>query len=165
MEIQGHRGARGLWPENTVPGFARTLEVGVDVIELDVGLTADGIPVLHHDQALRGDTVRDRGPYRPRDPMYPYVGRPIRELALAQIKTVDAGVVHERFAATQTALTMTAAAAGLASPWKKRLSAVPIWVLKRASLSAAEAAKMNAASQPILPQAGPSVARWISDHW
>ena len=104
MEIQGHRGARGLWPENTVPGFARTLEVGVDVIELDVGLTADGVPVLHHDQALRGDTVRDRGPCRPRDPMYPYVGRPIRELTLAQIKTVDAGVLHERFAATQTPL-------------------------------------------------------------
>jgi glycerophosphoryl diester phosphodiesterase len=104
VEIQGHRGARGLWPENTVPGFARTLEVGVDVIELDVALTADGIPVLHHDQALRGDTVRDRGPYRPRDPMYPYVGRPIRELTLAQVKTVDAGILHERFAATQTPL-------------------------------------------------------------
>jgi glycerophosphoryl diester phosphodiesterase len=104
VEIQGHRGARGLWPENTVPGFMRTLEVGVDVLELDVGLTADGVPVLHHDQALRADTVRDRGPCRPRDPMYPYVGRPIRELTLAQVKTVDAGIRHERFAATQTPL-------------------------------------------------------------
>lgn len=104
VEIQGHRGARGLWPENTVPGFARTLEIGVDVLELDVGLTADGVPVLHHDQALRSDTVRDRGPYRPRDPMYPYVGRLIGELTLAQIKTVDAGILHERFAKTQTPL-------------------------------------------------------------
>jgi glycerophosphoryl diester phosphodiesterase len=104
VEIQGHRGARGLWPENTVPGFARTLELGVDVLELDVGLTADGVPVLHHNQELRPDTVRDRGPYRPRDPMYPYVGRPIRELTLAQVKTVDAGIAHERFAETQTPL-------------------------------------------------------------
>ncbi|MFB9838111.1 glycerophosphodiester phosphodiesterase family protein [Actinoallomurus acaciae] len=104
MEIQGHRGARGLWPENTLQGFARTLEIGVDVVELDVGLTADGVPVLHHDQALRGDTVRDRGPYRPQDPLYPYVGRPIRELTLAQVKTVDAGVPHPRFASTQTPL-------------------------------------------------------------
>jgi glycerophosphoryl diester phosphodiesterase len=104
VEIQGHRGARGLWPENTVPGFARTLELGVDVLELDVGLTADGVPVLHHDQALRGDTVRDRGPCRPHDPMYPYVGRPIRELTLAQVKTVDAGIAHKRFAQTQTPL-------------------------------------------------------------
>jgi glycerophosphoryl diester phosphodiesterase len=104
VEIQGHRGARGLWPENTVPGFARTLELGVDVLELDVGLTADGVPVLHHDQALRGDTVRDRGPCRPDDPMYPYVGKPIRDLTLAQVKTVDAGIVHKRFAETQTPL-------------------------------------------------------------
>jgi glycerophosphoryl diester phosphodiesterase len=104
VEIQGHRGARGLWPENTVQGFARTIEVGVDVLELDVGLTADGVPVLHHDQALRGDTVRDRGPCHPGDPMYPYVGRPIRELSLAQVKTVDAGIAHQRFAETQTPL-------------------------------------------------------------
>lgn len=102
VEIQGHRGARGLWPENTLPGFARTIELGVDVIELDVGLTADGVPVLHHDQALNAGTVRDRGPCRPRDPLYPYVGRPIRELTLAQIKTIDAGIVNRRFAETQT---------------------------------------------------------------
>jgi glycerophosphoryl diester phosphodiesterase len=102
VEIQGHRGARGLWPENTIPGFAKTLELGVDVLELDVGLTADGVPVLHHDQALQADTVRDRGPCRPRDPLFPYVGRPIRELTLAQIKTIDAGIRHRRFAATQT---------------------------------------------------------------
>jgi glycerophosphoryl diester phosphodiesterase len=104
VEIHGHRGARGLWPENTVQGFARTLELDVDVLELDVGLTADGVPVLHHDQALRADTVRDRGPCRPGDPMYPYVGRPIRELTLAQVKTVDAGIPHPRFAETQTPL-------------------------------------------------------------
>jgi glycerophosphoryl diester phosphodiesterase len=102
VEIQGHRGARGLWPENTIPGFAKTLELGVDVLELDIGLTADGVPVLHHDQALRAGTVRDRGPCRPRDPLYPYVGRPIRDLTLAQIKTIDAGVRNKRFAETQT---------------------------------------------------------------
>lgn len=103
MEIQGHRGARGLWPENTLPGFAKAIELGVDVLELDVGLTADGVPVLHHDQALHGDTVRDREPYRPDDPAFPYVGKPIKDLTLAQVKTVDAGLPHKRFAATQTA--------------------------------------------------------------
>jgi glycerophosphoryl diester phosphodiesterase len=102
VEIQGHRGARGLWPENTLPGFAKTIELGVDVLELDVGLTADGVPVLHHDQALQGDTVRDREPYEPGDPMFPYVGKPIRDLTLAQVKTVDAGLRHKRYAATQT---------------------------------------------------------------
>ncbi|GAA0358486.1 glycerophosphodiester phosphodiesterase [Actinoallomurus spadix] len=102
MEIQGHRGARGLWPENTIAGFARTLELGVDVLELDVALTADGVPVLHHDQALNPGTVRDRGPCRPGDPLYPYAGRPIRELTLAQVKTLDAGILNTRFEATQT---------------------------------------------------------------
>lgn len=102
MEIQGHRGARGLWPENTIPGFARTLELGVDALELDVGLTADGVPVLHHDQALQPDTVCDRGPLSPDDPLFPYVGRPIRDLTLAQVKTVDAGIRHKRYAKTQT---------------------------------------------------------------
>jgi glycerophosphoryl diester phosphodiesterase len=102
VEIQGHRGARGLWPENTLQGFARTLDLGVDVLELDVALTADGVPVLHHDQSLNAGTVRDRGPCRPHDPMFPYVGRPIGELTLAQIKTLDAGIQNKRFAATQT---------------------------------------------------------------
>jgi glycerophosphoryl diester phosphodiesterase len=102
VEIQGHRGARGLWPENTLPGFAGALELGVDVLELDVGLTADGVPVLHHNQTLQADTVRDRGPYRPDDPLFPYVGRPIRELTLAQVRTVEAGIRHQRFATTQT---------------------------------------------------------------
>jgi glycerophosphoryl diester phosphodiesterase len=104
VEIQGHRGARGLWPENTLAGFAGAIGLGVDVLELDVALTADGVPVLHHDQVLRDGTVRDRGPCRPGDPLFPYVGRPIRELTLEQVKTVDAGVSPKRFAQTQTAV-------------------------------------------------------------
>lgn len=104
MEIHGHRGARGLWPENTLAGFAGALELGIDVLELDVGLTADGVPVLHHDQALRADTVRDRGPCRTGDPLFPYVGRRISELTLEQVKTVDAGGPHKRFERTQTAV-------------------------------------------------------------
>ncbi|MEO5876879.1 MAG: glycerophosphodiester phosphodiesterase family protein [Streptosporangiaceae bacterium] len=84
IEAHGHRGARGLRPENTLPAFAHALSIGVDAVELDVGLTADGVPVVHHDQTLSALTARDT--------LYPCVGRPIRELTLAQIKTVDAGV-------------------------------------------------------------------------
>ena len=58
-EIQGHRGARGLLPENTVPAFERAIEIGVDVLELDLGLTRDGVPVVHHDRALDPDRTRD----------------------------------------------------------------------------------------------------------
>jgi glycerophosphoryl diester phosphodiesterase len=90
VEVHGHRGARGLRPENTLPGFAHALELGVDAVELDVGLTADGVVVLNHDQALSADTVADTAPVRAGDPLFPYVGRTIGELTLAQVKTVDA---------------------------------------------------------------------------
>ncbi|RAY13567.1 glycerophosphodiester phosphodiesterase [Actinomadura craniellae] len=92
VEVHGHRGARGLRPENTLPGFAHALEIGVDALELDVGITADGAVVVHHDQELSAVTTTDTGPARPGDPGYPYVGRPIRDLTLDQIRTVDAGV-------------------------------------------------------------------------
>ena len=59
IEIQGHRGARGLLPENTVPAFERAIELGVDVLELDLGMTRDGVPVVHHDRALDPDRTRD----------------------------------------------------------------------------------------------------------
>lgn len=61
LEIQGHRGARGLLPENTIPAFERAIELGVDVLELDLGMTRDGVPVVHHDRALDPDRTRDAG--------------------------------------------------------------------------------------------------------
>jgi len=57
--IVGHRGARGLWPENTLAGFAGALMLGVDALELDVALTADGVPVVSHDPALNPNITRD----------------------------------------------------------------------------------------------------------
>ncbi len=94
VEVHGHRGARGLRPENTLPGFAHALGLGVDVIELDVGLTSDGTVVLNHDQVLSPMNLTDTGPAQPDDPDFPYVGKAIRELTLAQIRTVDAGLGH-----------------------------------------------------------------------
>jgi glycerophosphoryl diester phosphodiesterase len=92
VEAHGHRGARGLRPENTLPGFAHAFEIGVDAVELDVGLTADGVVVVNHDQSLSALNCSDTGPAWPGDPQFPYVGRTLRELTLDQIKTVDAGV-------------------------------------------------------------------------
>ena len=60
MELHGHRGARGLWPENTLPGFLGALSLGVSAIEMDVALTADGVVVLSHDPFL--DPALTRGP-------------------------------------------------------------------------------------------------------
>jgi glycerophosphoryl diester phosphodiesterase len=51
-EIIAHRGANREAPENTIPAFQRALELGVDGIELDVHVTADNVPVVHHDPIL-----------------------------------------------------------------------------------------------------------------
>lgn len=59
FEALGHRGARGLVPENTLPGFERALIIGVTTLELDVVLTADGVPLVLHDRRLPADRVRD----------------------------------------------------------------------------------------------------------
>jgi glycerophosphoryl diester phosphodiesterase len=60
IELHGHRGARGLLPENTMVGFAGALRIGVDALELDVGVTADAVVVVTHDPRLNPDLTRDR---------------------------------------------------------------------------------------------------------
>ena len=52
IERIGHRGAPREYPENTLPAFERAIERGADGIELDVHVTADGIPIVHHDPDL-----------------------------------------------------------------------------------------------------------------
>ena len=56
--IHGHRGARGLAPENTLAGFTCALKVGVDALELDLRMSADGKIVIHHDRKLNPDLTR-----------------------------------------------------------------------------------------------------------
>jgi glycerophosphoryl diester phosphodiesterase len=58
INLQGHRGARGLFPENTLTGFMGALAIGVDTLELDVTLTADGVVVVSHDPLLNPDHTR-----------------------------------------------------------------------------------------------------------
>ena len=58
FDLQGHRGARGLAPENTLPAFQRALELGVNTIECDMAITQDGVVVVHHDLWLNPDTTR-----------------------------------------------------------------------------------------------------------
>jgi glycerophosphoryl diester phosphodiesterase len=61
MDLQGHRGARGHAPENTLPGFELAISMGVDTLELDVGVTRDGVVVIHHDRRLNPDVARKDG--------------------------------------------------------------------------------------------------------
>lgn len=59
FDLQGHRGARGLAPENTLPAFERALEIGVSTLELDIGVAADGTVVVSHDPYLNPLFTRD----------------------------------------------------------------------------------------------------------
>lgn len=60
-ELIGHRGARALYPENTVAGFKAALAAGVRYFEIDVGMSRDGVVVLSHDACLSPDLTRDAG--------------------------------------------------------------------------------------------------------
>jgi glycerophosphoryl diester phosphodiesterase len=86
IDIIGHRGAAGLVPENTLSAFKKACEIGVDAIELDVLLTADGKIVVHHDYTLKPETTRtpDGEWLSPPGPL-------IKELTLANLKTYDVG--------------------------------------------------------------------------
>ena len=86
FDLQGHRGARGLFPENTLHGFAAAARLGIRTMELDVGTTRDGAVVVHHDPALNPDTTRD-GAGR----WLEGTGPLLRDLTLAQLREYDVG--------------------------------------------------------------------------
>ena len=58
FDLQGHRGARGLMPENTLQGFTAALSIGVTTLELDLAMTKDGVIVVSHDSFLNPDHTR-----------------------------------------------------------------------------------------------------------
>ena len=90
MEVQGHRGARDAFPENSLPAFASALEAGIDVIELDLLMTRDGVIVIHHDYYLNEQLCT----YLNQEPLEP--GQLIHSLTLAQVKDVDCGCRQNR---------------------------------------------------------------------
>lgn len=59
FDLQGHRGARGLAPENTLAAFRAALAIGVTTIETDLAMTKDGVLVLAHDPRLNPALARD----------------------------------------------------------------------------------------------------------
>ncbi len=108
-EIHGHRGARALAPENTLPGLARALAIGVDALEFDVTLTGDGGLILAHDLTVQPNVIRETGPATTDDPLFPYVGKRWLDLTADQVATLDAGGREpaEPFEATFSAIPAT----------------------------------------------------------
>ncbi|KAF9535471.1 PLC-like phosphodiesterase, partial [Crepidotus variabilis] len=93
----GHRGGRGEAIENTLPAFAWGLIDGVTTLELDNGISKaklyylDGVVIVWHDEEITPDKCTDTIPVVASDPIFPYVGKHIANLTLAQIKTLDCG--------------------------------------------------------------------------
>lgn len=86
FDLQGHRGARGLLPENTLPSFAKALEIGVDTIECDMAVTKDDVVVIHHDLWLNPDITRG-----PDGQWLESRGPAIRDLTFAELQRYDVG--------------------------------------------------------------------------
>ncbi len=89
IDIVGHRGARGLFPENTLEGFRAAFDLGVRRFELDVGLTADGVPVVTHDLRLNPAIARD-----PAGPWLNGPGPAIHALTSAELRGFDVGRIR-----------------------------------------------------------------------
>jgi glycerophosphoryl diester phosphodiesterase len=87
FDLQGHRGARGLAPENTLHAFAKGLSIGVTTLEMDAAITKDDVVVVSHDPGLNSSLTR--GPdgawvAAPRGPL-------IRDLTYAELQRYDVG--------------------------------------------------------------------------
>ncbi len=96
FDIQGHRGARGLWPENTLPAFAAALGIGVTTLELDTGVTRDGVVVISHDRFLNPKLARDgTGKYLTGP------GPLIHDLTWPELQLYDVGRLNPADAAAQ----------------------------------------------------------------
>ena len=88
FDLEAHRGGRALRPENTLQSFANGLSIGVDTLELDMGVTRDGVVVISHERGLNPDLAR--GP----DGKYIDKGIPYVQLTLAQVKSYDVGQIR-----------------------------------------------------------------------
>jgi glycerophosphoryl diester phosphodiesterase len=97
FDLQAHRGGRGETTEESLRAFAKSLELGVGTLELDVVITKDGQPLVWHDPTIQADKCADTGPAFAADPQYPYVGKLVHELTVAQIRTLDCGKLLNEF--------------------------------------------------------------------
>src|SRR5277367_4986353 len=89
FDIEAHRGGRALFPENTLQSFANALTMGVDTLELDIGVTQDGALVVSHERWLNPDLARDADGVYVAPPGIPFV-----QLTLAEVKKYDVGQIR-----------------------------------------------------------------------
>lgn len=96
MKIHGHRGARGLYPENTIIGFVEAIKMGVDVLEMDVVISGDGLVVVSHEPWMHQDicTLPNGSPISPTEAK----DHNLYQMPYETIKQYDCGLLlHPRF--------------------------------------------------------------------
>jgi glycerophosphoryl diester phosphodiesterase len=88
--VIGHRGATGLLPENTLAGFKKAMELGVDTIELDIHLTSDNEAVVYHDFRLNPAITRDANGKWIKERHL------LKELTLSEVQSYDVGKLNRK---------------------------------------------------------------------
>ena len=91
ISLLGHRGARGLLAENTLPSLAKPFEYGADGIEFDLQLSKDNQLVIYHDLRLKSNITRDSN-----GKWIKKIGPPIRSLTLKQLKQYKLGQINKK---------------------------------------------------------------------
>ena len=89
FDIEAHRGGRALFPENTLVSFANALSMGVNTLELDIGVTRDGVIVVSHERGLNPDLARGADGTYVAPPGIPFV-----QLSLEDVKKCDVGQIR-----------------------------------------------------------------------
>ena len=89
LDIEAHRGGRALFPENTLQSFANALSMGVNTLELDIGVTQDGAIVVSHERGLNPDLARAADGVYVAPPGIPFV-----QLRLQDVKKYDVGQIR-----------------------------------------------------------------------
>jgi glycerophosphoryl diester phosphodiesterase len=80
--VHGHRGARAIYPENTIPAFEYAIKIGADFLEMDVAVTKDNVLVISHDPHINAEICKG-----------PHPGIAIHELTLAELREYDCGAL------------------------------------------------------------------------
>lgn len=87
IEVYSHRAARGLMPEQTMPAYVETLRLGADYVDMDVGITKDGVLVITHDLGLNPNLTRDE------NGKWITEAIPIHSMTLEQVQKYNVGML------------------------------------------------------------------------
>ena len=97
FDVQAHAGGRGMATGESLRAFAKALEIGVSTLELDINITKDDQPLVWHDPVIEPDQCADTGSAYVGDPQFPYVGKLVHDLTLAQLRTLNCDKPNNQF--------------------------------------------------------------------